>query len=293
MTRMLLIFTLLLSSSSWAYKLVIVQGISKSGQTFITRNGKKDGVQKGMEATFTSNDVSIIAKAISVTREFTQWEINNNYTEVPFRKGEIITYYDTKEYLWALTPEVIKAKYIKAELYSPRLSLGIHSSLMRGLSQSTSGSDSTSTQRGGINFEGMLEREITRNFAVAAGLRYAEEIINVDAASLVSTQFLGIAEGRYYFDKMFSFYNSRFMVGLGIGYGQVGVQASGQSSAGTALILPITKTGLVLPIDRTSDVMIEFAFDSIRSEIQFEDKTEQTSNDNNLRYGIAYKKYFK
>lgn len=290
---MLLIFTLLLSSSSWAYKLVIIQGISKSGQTFITRSGKKDGVHRGMEATFTSNDVSIIAKAISVTREFTQWEINNNYTEVPFRKGEVITYYDTKEYLWALTPEVIKAKYVKAELYSPRLSLGVHSSLMRGLSQSTSGSDATSTQRGGIIFEGMLEKEFTRNLALAGGIRYAEEIINVDAASLVTSRFLGIAEGRYYFNKIQSFYNARVMFGLGFGYGQASVQASGQTSSGTAMILPITKTGLVLPIDKTSDLMIEFAFESLRSEVEFEDKSEQTSNDNNLRYGLAYKKYFK
>lgn len=294
MTRIVVtLITLVFCLDIFAFELVIIQGISNTGQTFVTRNGKKDGVAVGMEATFTSNDVSIIAKAISVTREFTQWEINNNYTEVPFRKGEIVTYYDTKEYLWALTPEIVKQKYVKAELYSPRISLGFHTSFLRGVSESTSGSDSSTSQRGGIIFEGMVEKEFSRHYALAGGIRYSQEVINVDAASLVSTRFLSIIEGRYYFNKIQKFYNARVMLGIGFGIGQANLDTAGQSSSGQAVILPITKGALVLPVNKTADLMFEFAFESLRTDLEFEDGSNQNSDNNNVRFGIGYKRYFK
>lgn len=294
MTRIVVtLITLVFCLDIYAFQLVIIQGISNTGQTFVTRNGKKDGVTNEMQATFTSNDVSIIAKAISVTREFTQWEILNNYTEVPFRKGEIVTYYDTKEYLWALTPELQKQKYVKAELYSPRISLAFHTSFLRGLSESTSGSESSPSQRGGIIFEGLVEKELTRNFALAGGIRYAQEIINIDAASLVSTRFLSIAEARYYFNKIQSFYNARVMLGIGLGLGQANLETSGQSSSGDAMILPITKSAIVLPLNKKADLMFEAAFENLRTDLEFEDGTKQNSNNSNLRFGIGYKRYFK
>ena len=294
MTRIVVfLITLVFCLESHAFQLIIIQGISKTGQTFVTRKGKKDGIARGMQATFTSNDVSIIAKAISVTREFTQWEINNNYTEVPFRKGEIVTFYDTKEYLWALTPEEVKQRYVKAELYSPRISLAFHTSFLRGLSESTSGSDSSPAQRGGIIFEGMVEKEFTKKYALAGGIRYSQEVINVDAASLVSTRFLSIIEGRYYFNKIQSFYNARIMLGLGFGVGQVNLDTAGQTSSGQASIIPITKSALVLPVNKNADMMFEFAFENLRTDVEFEDGSRQSSNDNNARFGLAYKKYFK
>lgn len=294
MTRIVVtLITLVFCLDIYAFQLVIIQGISNTGQTFVTRNGKKDGVTNEMQATFTSNDVSIIAKAISVTREFTQWEILNNYTEVPFRKGEIVTYYDTKEYLWALTPELQKQKYVKAELYTPRISLAFHTSFLRGLSESTSGSESSPSQRGGVIFEGLVEKELTRNFALAGGIRYAQEIINIDAASLVSTRFLSIAEARYYFNKIQSFYNARVMLGIGLGLGQANLETSGQSSSGDAMILPITKSAIVLPLNKKADLMFEAAFENLRTDLEFEDGTKQNSNNSNLRFGIGYKRYFK
>lgn len=293
MNKIFILLSLLLCSSSYAFELIMIQGVSKTKQTFIARMGKQDGIFEGKEATFTANDVSIIAKAISVTREFSQWEISNNYTDVPFRKGEVVTYYDTKEYLWALTPEKLKQKYIKEEIYHPRLSMAIHSSFLRGISGATSGADNASTQRGGMSFEGFLEKEYSQNLAFAGGLRYEEEVINVDVASLNAKRFIGIVETRYYFNKIQDFYNARFMLALGAGYGQASLETSGQSSAGNAFILPITKGAMVLPIDKFSDLLIEVAFENVRSDLEFEDGSTQGSNDNNFRFGLGYKKYFK
>ena len=71
-------------SFAFGYELVIIQGLSTEKQTFITRGGKDQGVFQGENRTFTSDNVSVIAKAITVSREFTQWEIKNDFTEVPF-----------------------------------------------------------------------------------------------------------------------------------------------------------------------------------------------------------------
>lgn len=290
--KSIFLLTIVFSSSLYAYKLTIIQGISRSGQTFITRNGKKDGVQLGKKSTFTADNVSIIAKAIQVTREFTQWEIENNFTDVPFRKGQIVTFYDTQEYLWALTPEKIKQKYVKSQLYSPRKSVSGNTSFFRGLTESVSGIEDRSVSRGGVQFEGYFERELNPNMAGAVGLRYTYETINVAEASLSSSRFIGIVEGRYYFDPMRSFYGARVSFSIGFGYGQSSTDTDGLVSSGSALLLPITKLGLHLPISKITDFTIESAFEALETVEQLQDGTDQATNVNNFKIGVGVKRYF-
>lgn len=291
--RYILLFTLVFCSSALAYELTIIQGISRSGQTFITRNGKKDGILAGKIATFTADNVSIIAKAIQVTREFTQWEIENNFTDVPFRKGQVVTYYDTQEYLWALTPEKVKSKYVKSQLYAPRKSISANSSFYRGITESVSGIEDRSVNRGGVQFEGYFEKELNRNMAGGIGLRYTYETINVAEATLVSSRFIGIVEGRYYFNPMRSFYGAKISFSLGLGFGQSSTDTDGLVSSGSALLLPITKIGLHLPISRVTDFTIESAFESLETVEELQDGTNQVTNVNNFKVGIGIKRYFK
>ncbi len=275
-----------------AYELQIIKGVSKSGQTFITRSGKKDGIFQGKQATFTADNVSVIAKAIVVTREFTQWEIENNFSEIPFKKGQIVTFYDTTEYLWALTPEKVKTKFIKSDLYAPRKSFALHTSFFKGISESVSGVDTQSDQRGGIQLEGFVEHEFNINFAMAYGLRYTSETINVQEASLKATRFLGILEGRYYFDPIRSFYGARPSFGLGLGFGQSVTKASGLSSSGTVRILPITKFGLSLPMSKKTEFTFEAAFESLEIDEEFQDGQKQVTNVDNFKTGISIKRFF-
>lgn len=290
--RYITLIFLLFCSSTWAFELLVIQGISRSGQTFITRVGKKDGVFVGKRSTFTAENVSIIAKAISVSREFTQWEIENNFTAVPFRKGQIVTYYNTTEYLWALAPESIKSKLIKSNLWSPRKSFAIHSAFVRGVSESVSGVESESVERGGLQLEAYLETEFDRNFALGYGLRYTNEVINVGEASLSTTRFLGILEGRYYFSPLKFFFGARPSFGLGVAYGQSFTDATGLTSAGTAIILPITKIGFHLPLTKVTEFSFETAFESLEVTEKFETGDKQVTNVNNFKIGIAVKRFF-
>ena len=236
--------------------------------------------------------MSIIAKAITVTREFTQWEIENNFSEIPFKKGQIVTFYDTTEYLWALTPDKVKRQFIKTELYNPRRSFGIHTSFIRGINETVSGVDEQDIERGGLQIEGYIENEFNINFAAAIGLRYATETINVNEASLSSQRFALIAEGRYYFDPLKSFYGARPSFALGFGFGQSATDTDGLSSAGSVTILPITKFALALPISKKAEFVFEAAFESLKISEEFEEGTNQVTNVNNFKTGIAVKRFF-
>jgi hypothetical protein len=291
-TLKLLITLVLNTGTLFAYELHIVQGVSNTGQTFITRTGKKDGVILGKKATFTANNVSIIAKAITVTREFTQWEIENNFSEIPFKKGQVVTYYDTTEYLWALTPEKIKRKFIKTKLYKPRRSFAVHTGFSKGLSETVSGVDEQDIQRGGLQLEGYVESEFNINFAAALGLRYSTETINVNQASLSTQRFVLIAEGRYYFDPIEKFYGARPSFALGLGYGQSATEADGLSSSGDVLILPITKFAISLPISKITDFTFEVAFESLKVSEEFEGGSSQVTSINNFKTGVAIKRFF-
>ena len=102
-----LLFFLLLATSlrAFAYELMTIQSVSSTKKSFITRNGKRQGLIRGMTATFTAEDVSILAKLVNLSGNFSQWQIVNSEAIVPFENGSIVTYYAATEYLWCPTGE--------------------------------------------------------------------------------------------------------------------------------------------------------------------------------------------
>lgn len=288
--KTLLILCLAISQAI-AYELVVIQGMSQEKQTFITRGGKDKGVFVGKNVTFTSENVSIIAKALTVAREFTQWEIKNDYTEVPFRKGEIVTMYDTTEYLWALNPGLAQRKAIKKFTFKSLKSLEAHMSFARGISESTSEAIPQNIDRGGYHFDGMYRKELTHSWAFAFGLRYVREVVNTPFASLINQRFLGLIEGRYYFDPIYDFYNSRIGLALGFGYGQSRTEATGQASFGNAILLPSTRISLSMPIDQIYEIEFFGAFEALRIDEGFASGSDQTTNLNNSKLGIIFRKH--
>lgn len=292
MKYLLPLIILFYSGYSLAYKLTVIQGLSKTKNTFVTRTGKKDGVFNGKKVTFTADDVSIIATAISVTREFTQWQIDNDFTSVPFKRGDIITYYDATEHLWALTPEKLKKKYIKSQIFEPYISIIANVSLMRGLNASVSEASAGGTQRGAVSYEFQVEKQMSETIAIAGGMRYANEIVNVSEASIKSTRLLAIFETKYYFENIPKLYNARFSLGLGLGYGQSVTSSDSVTSSGFASVLPITKIALNIPMSNVSDFITDISFENMRIEEELEDGNKQTSNNSNLKFGFGYKHMF-
>lgn len=289
---MLKVILLICSFNIFAFELTLIHGVSRTNQTFITRNGKKDGIFKGKKSTFTADNVSIIARAIEVTRDFTQWEIMNDFTDVPFRKGQTVTFYDAKEYLWTLNPELIKAKYIKSYVFKPKVSVSFNSSIVTGLSETVSGVDDTNSQRSGLSIESYFERMLSKTYALGIGIRYTKENIVLTSASLETQRLLGILEAKYYFGAIEELSGARFSLGLGLGIGESVTSTTGAISTGVATLLPSTKLTLNYPMNDTTDFLIETGYESLTIKEEFQNGNEQVTTLDNFKFGLGIKRFF-
>lgn len=289
--RYLGIIFLFLSFSAFAYELVVIQGLSKSKQTFVTRNTQNIDVFIGKRATFTSENTSVIARAIEVTNEFIQWELENDFTDAPFPRGQLVTMYDTTEYLWALTPEKIKRKFIRNRVFRARRSFEGSFGFTRGISESVTQTLPANTDRGGYHFDFQFRQQININWAYSYGLRYDREVINLPDSSLINQRFMGIGHIRYYFDPWYDFYNSQVGISVGIGFGQSRTETAAQATFGNSVLLPETRLSLSIPIDRDTDMEFGAAFESFRLDEEDVNNQDQTTNLISSKVNIAYRRY--
>ena len=288
----LFIAVFILIQSAHAYELIMVQAVSDSKRTFITRNGKRQGILPGLTGTFTANDVSILAKAINVTGEYTQWEVSNPGLSIPFEKGTIVTYYRTTEQLWALAPERIRQKYIKSQMPPERTSLVFKTSITRGLNESVSEAPANEANRGGVTFETYYEKDIAYGFAFDVGFRYEREIINYESASFTTTRAMFLADALYYFSTFKEYIPGKFFLGLGLGYGVSNTQTTALSQSGVVALVPAFKAGVTYPFNETWELILDGAFETLQTREEQEDGHEQTTTQTNFKTGIGLRRYF-
>jgi hypothetical protein len=290
--RLFIFLTLFMGLSAHAFELVMVQAVSDSKKTFITRNGKRQGLMRGMTGTFTAEDISVLAKAINVTGQFTQWELINQEAILPFEKGTIVTYYAATEYLWALAPESERKKYIKSEVPHPKRSLVFKGALTRGLSESVSDTPATTSNRGGFLGEVYYERDIHGPLAFDLGIRHEREVINYPGASLITVRTLAIADIIYYFDFMREYLPGKFFIAAGMGYGLSNTSTVGLSQSGPVGLLPVVKLGMALPFNDTWDFISDGALESLQTSEEQESGRKQTTTQTNFKFGFGLRRYF-
>ncbi len=276
-----------------AYELVVIQGISETKKSFITRNGKRQGVIIGMTGTFTSDNISILAKAINVTGQYAQWEIINKEAIIPFEKGSMVTWYPAQEYLWALSPESERKKYIKSQMVITRSSFIFKGAITRGLSESVSDVQASNPTRGGYMGEIYYERPLTPNISFDLGLRYEQEVINYTGVSLTTKRNLAIGDIIYYFDGLKELLGGgKIYIAAGIGYGLSNTETVGLSQSGPVGLLPAVKIGLSLPVTQDWDFLLDSAFESLQTREEQQDGRVQTTTQTNLRMGIGLRRYY-
>lgn len=292
--RLTILFMLLfLSFTAQAFELIMIQAVSDTKRTFITRNGKRNGIQIGMRGTFTADNFSIIAKVVSVTGNFTQWQILNTDTVVPFEKGTIVTYYPATEYIWALAPESERQKYIKSELPQTRRSWVFKGALTRGLSESVSDAPANTAKRGGFLGEVYYERDFYGPLAFDVGIRYEREIINYEGASLTTTRNLLIADIIYYMNFFREYISGgRFYLAGGLGYGLSNTKTTGLEQSGPVSLLPTVKMGVSLPFNETWEFLFDGAFESLSTREEQESGRIQTTTQTNFKVGFGLRRFF-
>lgn len=284
---------LFVTFSAHAFELIMIQAVSESRKTFITRNGKRQGIQPGMTGTFTAEDVSILAKALNVTGGFTQWQIINTDAILPFEKGTIVTYYPATEYIWALAPESERRKYIKSEIPQTRSSLVFKGAFTRGLSESVSDVPANTSRRGGYMAEVYYEKDLYYGLAFDVGVRYEREVINYSGASLQTQRQLAIADLLYYFDGLKDYLSGgRFYLGAGIGYGLSHTSTVGLTQSGVVSLLPTVRAGLSLPFNDQWEFITDTAFESLSTREEQEDGRVQTTTQTNFKVGFGLRRFF-
>ena len=276
-----------------AYELVVIQGISETKKSFITRNGKRQGVIIGMTGTFTSENISILAKAINVTGQYAQWEIINKEAIIPFEKGSMVTWYPAAEYLWALSPESERRKYIKSQMIVTRSSFIFKGAITRGLSESVSDVQASNPTRGGYMGEIYYEKPLTPTISFDVGLRYEQEVINYTGVSLTTKRNLAIADIIYYFDGLKELLGGgKIYIAAGVGYGLSNTETVGLSQSGPVGLLPAAKIGLSLPVSSDWDFLLDSAFESLQTREEQQGGRVQTTTQTNLRMGIGLRRYY-
>lgn len=284
---------LFLSASASAYELVMIQAVSSSKKTFITRNGKRQGIQIGVTGTFTAENVSVLARAINVSGGFTQWELINPDATLPYEKGALVTYYQATEYLWALSPESERKKYIKSYVPTLKQSWVVKGALSRGLSESVSDAPANTPQRGGFLGEIYYEKDLFEHLSFDIGFRYEQEVVNYTSSSFVTKRNLLIADLIYYFDTFKELLSGgRVYLAAGMGYGLSNTSTVGFSQSGPVSLLPTVKLGISMPFNDNWDFLLDGAFESLMTREEQEDGRIQTTNQTNFKTGLGLRRYF-
>lgn len=300
--KLILLF-LSLSLSSHAWKLLIIQTISNTGKTFVTRTGKVDGFTEGVEGTFTKDDIALTAKAVEVSRDFTVWKIKNDRSRIPFKKGEPVTFNYSNEAIWLKIPEpdlkVSGLTLKKPDIDDSHILDRRTSSLIfkghrgSGLSESVSGVDAVndgSRQQG--EYEIIYSQEVLTGLTFDLGFRY--DIENTEFSTFaVTTSRQILTFGTTFYINQLSFAETVTpYVHIGVGYGRSSSTISGEALSGTGFVLPNTRFGFDTLISKNWTFQIELGMESLSFTEAFTDGTEQKTTQLNMRGGVGLRYIF-
>lgn len=277
-----------------AYEEVFIQAVSNTKKTFVTRTGKRSGVFPGHLGTFLTPNVALVARAQTVTGEYTVWQLENDMATVPFENGQIVTYQDAREYAWTLMPIEHEIKLKKLYQKDPKWSGSLLGGFSKGISESVSGVNSTAigTARAGSLLEAYWDYDVTNSFEAGIGVRTERELISTDIANLTSTRNMFLVNVKYLFPILTDFYNTQIYGGFTFGMGSSTTSTGEYTQSGSARLLPATRLGLKLPVTDDYWFLAEGAIDNLTSVENLSDGSTQTTNQSVGRIMIGVKRYF-
>ena len=251
--------------------------------------GKKDGISRGQESLFTTEDVSLAARAIEVSRHFSMWVLRDKNARIPFLKDSFVVFNNSIQNIYSEIP-FLKGKFAKAE-YIPTHHWIIRMSFSQTLSESASeADDQISSTRRGYQIEGMWQKEWNNSFSWGVGLRADNEVglITDPALEIPTTRFFGIADLSYNFPR-FEDSKNHIYASVGIGYGSTSSVINRVQGSGQAWVLPVARIGVQNNDFKTIAWLFEAVFESITSQEIFDDGQQQTTNFINAKFGIGAK----
>lgn len=290
-----LLFCLALSLEIEAQEeLIVVQAVSTSRQTFVINRGLRHGVNTSMEALFSTKDLSLMARVVEATRDFSMWRINEKRAVFPFEKEQIVTYNQAGTNIWNEIPEVrekLQQALTDAEvfrsIYGAQHSISARLGLTSTFYESVSETDSErKPSRGGFQVEAIYHYRWREKMELGAGLRFDKEdaVIDDPPLTIPSQRYFLLAEFTYHFDRFEKTQNNLYAtVGAGIGRSQTTVNDS--VSTGLATVLPYVKFGYLAQKSPKFAWFVESSIEAISTNESFLDTKEQTTNLVNAKIG--------
>lgn len=298
------VFYFSLLPSLLGYQLVTILGVSNTEKTIFVRLGYPDGVDEGMEATFTSDNISIIARAHKVTNEFSVWKIIEPNGKIPFMKNQVVTFNYAVERIWMFDPdnylsfltnarkERLKALEAMGKLRTrtnyPHWLSGRYyrgEGLNQTVAVSTSKNISTREQNISEIIYGYTFNPIS--IQLHLGYRFEQQISYATNIEVSAKRNLFTGGINYYYQPTALSPTFYHYIGVSFGYGQISTKVGPESLKGESYLLPVIQTGLEYIFPFGLGLGAEVALESIYNQETLGDGYRQDSSETNLRAGLV------
>jgi hypothetical protein len=250
-----IIFALLMKSTTYlsvayAEELILIQAISTTEKTFVIRKGAEDGVTPGQESLFSNRNISLMARAVEVTRDFSLWKLIEEQANVPFEKRELVTFNSSSEGLWLEIPK-LRTQINQISYFKPSFHWKFRTSFARSISETTSDTAAeTEPTRNGVDIEILYGKRFHPRFEWDMGFRYDYETSRLEEPVLVvsTRRYFLTGEVTYHFSPEKRSKGNYYMA-LGIGAGLSNTIVDEDISAGYSLLLPTASIGYTGPLN--------------------------------------------
>ena len=277
-------------------ELLVVQTVSTDRRSFVVSKGVKDGVFRGQEVVYANENVSILCKALEVSRDYSLWAPIDQFINIPFKKEEIISY-NTHSYgsvgldivgdINNIIPEVsIENEYTKFRISN---NFALKASFDRGLFQSSSdvSADKNST-RAGYSLALEYNYRFMPEFEMSFGARIDNEVYSITEPRLDIPTTRKIATiGVTYHVMSLSNNKNNFYLTLAAGLGTSQTTVSEVTSTGYVTLLPEVRLGYIMPFSKTFAMVFEGSVESLNSHETFPDQTVQLTNILNTKFSVG------
>jgi hypothetical protein len=277
-------------------ELLIVQAVSGDRKSFVMHKGLADGYAKGQHIIFSNENVSLVCRAIEVSRDHSLWMPIDSNSNVPFNKNDIISMNSHAYGNVALDIDAEKqnmADYLKPpeEFNSADLnnSVAFTGSMGAALSQSASSVSSTQNSKkttADIGIEYQMRK--SPHYEITIGARYDYDIyrLTTPVLDIPTERTLGTIGFNYHFlnqDNKLQHYYAGFAVGIGLSK----TTNNGEISSGLAYLIPTIHLGYLFPLGESTFFVLEGKIESITSREKFKDSVSQNSNEINSKINIG------
>ncbi len=280
-----------LQTASDYEKLMVVQTVSTTQRTFVLRLGMQDGVTVGRRALFSTDKVSIVGECIQSSREYSLWKPWEPQANIPFRKGQIITYNNNLDSVWTKIPELQETLEEKKRqlLYIPEPYWALRFSLGKSLSESTTDTSAEQTpSRTSTQFEAVYNKHLYRKLDWGIGARFDKESGELEEGNvtLQSNRYMVYGEISFHFDPSEKTLNHLYAA-AGMGMGMSNTKIDDAVSTGTSLLMPVVRVGFMTALSRNYNMLTEVVAESIASKEKFADGTQQNAQMINAKVAIG------